>query len=291
MPHRTPRASSTRHFTGWAAASLIVLLGACGGGGDPSPGAAGASASREAAANVQGAPVYRFAKISTGAYFYTGNQWEADNIRDTLPDFRYEGIAFYQSDAASGSPVYRFANLDNGGYFYTASAWERDNTITNYPNMRYEGSTFSVAPAGDPAAAPVYRVANLQNGAYLYTTNPAERDAAVALGFWRDEGSTFAARTTPNAPDPGDTPEYQAGLQLAQRKNCMACHAVDKKLVGPSFQNVAIRYRGQANAAGYLSTRIRAGGSGVWGAIPMPANAQVTPAEADALARWVLSIP
>ena len=172
-----------------------LVLVACGGGEGPAPRQQEA-ATREAPANVQGDPIYRFAKISSGAYFYTGSQWEADNIRDTLTDFRYEGIAFYQSDQASGSPVYRFANTANGGYFYTASAWERDNTIANYPHMRYEGSTFSVAPAGDPNAAPVYRLANLDNGAYLYTTNPAERDAAVALGFWRDEGSTFSARTT-----------------------------------------------------------------------------------------------
>jgi hypothetical protein len=196
------------------AMAAMLLLVSCGGG-DPAPPARPGSA-REAAANVQGAPVYRFAKISTGAYFYTGNQWEADNIRDTLPDFRYEGIAFYQSDAASGSPVYRFANLDNGGYFYTASAWERDNTIANYPNMRYEGSTFSVAPAGDPAASPVYRVANLQNGAYLYTTNPAERDAAVALGFWRDEGSTFAARTSGSNGGGGGAPGDYLAFGVSQ---------------------------------------------------------------------------
>ena len=190
-PGRAGRAASAS-----ALGIVVMLLSACGGGGEGPSHATPALSSREAPANVQGAPVYRFAKISSGAYFYTGSQWEADNIRDNLPDFRYEGIAFYQSDAASGTPVYRFANRDNGGYFYTASAWERDNTIANYPNMRYEGSTFSVAPAGDPAASPVYRVANLQNGAYLYTTNPGERDAAVALGFWRDEGSTFAALTS-----------------------------------------------------------------------------------------------
>ena len=143
----------TRHLATWGMTAL--LLTACGGGDAPSVSPQQATATREAPANVQGDPIYRFAKISSGAYFYTGSQWEADYIRDAMPDFRYEGIAFYQSDQASGTPVYRFANTANGGYFYTASAWERDNTIANYPHMRYEGSTFSVAPAGDPNAAPV----------------------------------------------------------------------------------------------------------------------------------------
>jgi cytochrome c len=76
--------------------------------------------------------------------------------------------------------------------------------------------------------------------------------------------------------------------QLAQKKNCMACHAIDKKLVGPSFKDVANRYKGQADAVAKLSQRIIKGGSGNWGAVPMPAN-NVTEAEARQLAQWVLS--
>lgn len=75
---------------------------------------------------------------------------------------------------------------------------------------------------------------------------------------------------------------------LAASKNCMACHAVDKKLVGPAFNDVAKKYAGQAGAADKLSAKIIKGGSGVWGAIPMPANPQVSEAEAKKLAAWVL---
>ena len=75
---------------------------------------------------------------------------------------------------------------------------------------------------------------------------------------------------------------------LAQKKNCMACHAVEKKVVGPSYKDVAKKYAGQA-AAAKLSTKIMKGGAGVWGAIPMPANPQVSQAEADTLAKWVLA--
>ena len=76
---------------------------------------------------------------------------------------------------------------------------------------------------------------------------------------------------------------------LAKSKNCMACHAVDKKLVGPAYKDIAKKYAGDAKAADMLATKIVKGGSGVWGAIPMPANPQVNEADAKKLASWVLS--
>jgi cytochrome c len=76
---------------------------------------------------------------------------------------------------------------------------------------------------------------------------------------------------------------------LAKSKNCMACHAVDKKLVGPAYKDVAKKYAGDKTAADKLAAKIQKGGSGVWGAIPMPANPQVNDAEAKKLAAWVLS--
>jgi cytochrome c len=81
-----------------------------------------------------------------------------------------------------------------------------------------------------------------------------------------------------------------ADLALATSKNCMACHAVDKKLVGPAYKEVAAKYAGQKDAVDKLSTKIIKGGSGVWGPVPMPANTQVSEAEAKKLAAWVLSL-
>lgn len=81
-----------------------------------------------------------------------------------------------------------------------------------------------------------------------------------------------------------------ADQALATSKNCMACHAVDKKLVGPAYKDVAAKYAGQAGAADKLAEKILKGGSGVWGPVPMPANAQVSAAEAKTLATWVLSL-
>ncbi len=85
----------------------------------------------------------------------------------------------------------------------------------------------------------------------------------------------------------------QASMELAQKKSCMACHATDKKLVGPSYKDVAAKYAGQKDAVAQLAERIQKGsvpGQGDWGAIPMPANPQVSADEAKQLATWVLSI-
>lgn len=80
-----------------------------------------------------------------------------------------------------------------------------------------------------------------------------------------------------------------ASADLAKKKNCMACHATDQKVIGPSYKDVAAKYAGDATAAAKLAEKIQKGGAGVWGQIPMPANPQVSAAEAKALAAWVLS--
>ncbi|MGV7208830.1 c-type cytochrome [Oxalobacteraceae bacterium A2-2] len=80
-----------------------------------------------------------------------------------------------------------------------------------------------------------------------------------------------------------------AGLDLAKAKNCMACHAVATKVVGPAYKDVAAKYAGQKDAEAKLVAKVQKGGSGVWGAIPMPANPQVNEAEAKTLVKWVLS--
>ncbi len=81
----------------------------------------------------------------------------------------------------------------------------------------------------------------------------------------------------------------KADQALANARNCMACHAVDKKLIGPSYKDVAKKYAGDKNAVDKLAGKIIRGGSGVWGAVPMPANPQVSEADAKKLASWVLS--
>lgn len=80
-----------------------------------------------------------------------------------------------------------------------------------------------------------------------------------------------------------------ANADLAQKKNCLACHAIDKKLVGPAYKEIAKKYAGQKDAAAKLAEKIQKGSTGVWGAVPMPANPQVNADEAKTLAAWVLA--
>jgi cytochrome c len=81
----------------------------------------------------------------------------------------------------------------------------------------------------------------------------------------------------------------QASEALAKKHNCLACHASDKKLVGPSYKDVAAKYRSDPGAEAKLFDKVKKGGQGVWGQVPMPPNAQVPDADIKALVKWILS--
>lgn len=80
-----------------------------------------------------------------------------------------------------------------------------------------------------------------------------------------------------------------ANQQLAQQKGCMACHATDAKKVGPAYKEIAKKYAGRADAVDYLSQKIKQGGRGVWGQVPMPPQ-NVSDQEARQLAQWIMTI-
>lgn len=82
--------------------------------------------------------------------------------------------------------------------------------------------------------------------------------------------------------------QVSADDALAKAKNCLTCHAMDKKLVGPAYKDVAAKYKGQGDAVAKLAAKIKTGGKGVWGEVPMPPN-NVTDDEAKKLAAWVLA--
>lgn len=83
--------------------------------------------------------------------------------------------------------------------------------------------------------------------------------------------------------------QAQDASKLAQDKACLACHQVDKKLVGPSYKEVAKKYAGSKTAEATLIKKVREGGTGVWGQIPMPSNTGVNEKEAQILVKWILS--
>jgi cytochrome c len=80
-----------------------------------------------------------------------------------------------------------------------------------------------------------------------------------------------------------------ANPDLAKAKNCASCHSADKGILGPSYQAVAQKYVNDKNAVSKLTEKVIAGGMGVWGKIPMPANPQVSKDEAEVLVKWILS--
>ncbi len=81
-----------------------------------------------------------------------------------------------------------------------------------------------------------------------------------------------------------------ANPDLAKAKNCASCHSADKSILGPSYQAVAQKYVNDKNAVSKLTEKVMAGGVGVWGKIPMPANPQISKDEAEVLVRWILSL-
>lgn len=80
-----------------------------------------------------------------------------------------------------------------------------------------------------------------------------------------------------------------ASEELAKKHACFACHTVDKKVVGPSYKEVAAKYRGDKAAPAKLAEKVKKGGQGVWGTVPMPPNATVPDADVKALVKWILS--
>ena len=138
------------------------------------------------------------------------------------------------------------------------------------------------------------------------------RRAPLSRGEWADNLKNMKERGTPmsdaemavileylstyynrerSAPPPGlDTLASKGSIQgLLEEKACVGCHALDARVVGPSFREVAKKYAGDASAAERLVRKIRAGGQGAWGSVPMPPNPGLSEADARALVDWVLA--
>lgn len=115
---------------------------------------------------------------------------------------------------------------------------------------------------------------------------PAQTVAAPAV---KAEPAPVAAEANPEVKSEPAVSEAEA-MQLAKKSNCLACHAIDKKVVGPAWKDVAAKYRGDAGAEARLMNKIAKGGSGVWGIMAMPASPQISEADRRVLARFVLSL-
>ncbi|GAB3626316.1 cytochrome C' [Pandoraea terrae] len=114
---------------------------------------------------------------------------------------------------------------------------------------------------------------------------PRRRAGRVARALW-----FLAAGLPAGVSLPAAAQSAQALQTLAQQRNCLTCHATDRRVLAPSFRDIARRYAGQNEAPDQLARAIVSGSSGIWGTIPMPANPQLDPGEASQLALWVLSL-
>jgi cytochrome c len=135
-----------------------------------------------------------------------------------------------------------------------------------------------------------------RNVACMVNCGPEPRVASRIPDYARDSHGDLAEQSRSlGAPGSADAvvvataPTIRGPAQMARQYACTACHGVSAKVVGPGFREIAARYAGDAAAAGRLAARIRAGGTGAWGQVPMPAQPQVAEADALALARWVLA--
>jgi cytochrome c5 len=140
------------------------------------------------------------------------------------------------------------------------------------PSAPAQATTAAAAPAQAPAAS-------------------APAPAAVAQTPAAAASAPAAASKAPSTGATASAPlDMASGTAMMQKDGCAACHAVDKKIVGPAYQDVAAKYKGDKDAATKLVQKVKAGGSGVWGSVPMPPNAQVPDADIKALVSWILTL-
>ena len=129
-----------------------------------------------------------------------------------------------------------------------------------------------------------------RSGASFKEPAAAAPSAATASAPVPGPASAPAASPPAAAAKPGSPLDLKAGEALMQKDGCAACHGVDKKIVGPAYQDVAAKYKGDAGALAKLVQKVKAGGSGVWGQIPMPPNPNVPDADIKALVSWILAL-
>ncbi len=113
------------------------------------------------------------------------------------------------------------------------------------------------------------------------TTRPPDKDPAGLAMAATAKAPVAQAQVAKGAAE-------KPAVQIAKDANCLACHAIDRKLVGPSFKDVAAKYRGDTKAPEALAARVRSGGQGVWGAVPMPPNTQVSAEDLRSVIKWIL---
>jgi cytochrome c551/c552/cytochrome c5 len=157
------------------------------------------------------------------------------------------------------------------------------------------GANFKEPPApsatASAAATPAATASSAPSTAASAPATAATASAAVPAAASRPAPSPGGAAAGSNASAQPSGPLDMASAQAMMQKDaCSACHAVDKKIVGPAYHDVAAKYKGDAGALARLTQKVKAGGSGVWGPVPMPPNTQVPDSDIKALVSWILTL-
>jgi cytochrome c len=197
--------------------------------------------------------------------------------------------------AAAGGNLFASMNCD-GCHGGGAPGWVGPSLIDG--RWRYGGSDveiFSSIYYGRPKGMPAYGGVTGEEGVWMLVSylKSQPRPSVVPTTSY-DEMDRDAAATAPPEATPAATPATASAApktpeQMLAQYGCTACHAVDRKVIGPAFKEVAAKYKGSPDAVGALETKVRNGGAGVWGTIPMPPNPQVPTKDLHQLVEWALA--
>jgi cytochrome c551/c552 len=193
----------------------------------------------------------------------------------------------------TGNGLARAALCGAGGAFLVlAFAQDPEPAKTLIPG---KGSDLTTARCATCHDAQHITRAKLSRGEWEFNIkNMIERGAPIAPGEIPVILEYLATYYNRDKPAPAPSPDTLASggddpvQKLLNANACNGCHSIDKRVVGPSFREVAAKYAGDRSAAARLATKIRGGGQGVWGAVPMPPNPGLPEAELQRLAAWVL---
>ena len=208
-----------------------------------------------------------------------------------MPGGVIKAPTFTAEGAKSGETLFGSMNCD-GCHGGGAVGWVGPSLVDG--RWRYGGAPeeiFSSVYYGRPKGMPAYGGVIGENGVWMivaYLKSQATPSVVPTTNY----ETTDSAAPPAAAPDAGHTTETSAATpeQMLTKYGCVACHAVDHKVVGPALEDVSKKYHGQADALAHLSVKVRNGGSGVWGDIPMTPNPQVPDADLQTLVKWVLAL-
>ena len=200
------------------------------------------------------------------------------------------------SDARAGEGLFASMSCD-GCHGAGATGWEAPSLVDG--RWRYGGADDEVFRSifyGRPKGMPAYGGVLGAEGVWMIVSYLKSQPvpAVVPTTNYDDLAKPAATETASAIPSQGNASERQQPTdpraKLAQY-GCIACHAVDRKVVGPAFRDVAARYRDQQGAAQTLEAKVKNGGAGVWGNIPMPPNSAAADADVREIVNWILTSP